>query len=79
MALMVKSVFKLPLRRLEGFLNSVLTLMNVPLKSPTYTYIGKRSKTVKIKYRLPSRGAVSNVIIDGTNLKVYDEGKWKTR
>ncbi|PCS21361.1 hypothetical protein BTN49_2900 [Candidatus Enterovibrio escicola] len=36
---MVKGIFKLPLRELEGFLNSVLTLMNVPLKSPTYTYI----------------------------------------
>ncbi|PCS21507.1 hypothetical protein BTN49_3047 [Candidatus Enterovibrio escicola] len=53
-ALMVKGIFKLPLRGLEGFLNSVFTLMNVPLKSPTYSCISKRSKTVKVKYRLPS-------------------------
>ncbi|WP_223824398.1 transposase [Candidatus Enterovibrio escicola] len=35
-ALMVKGIFKLSLRGLEGFLNSVLTLMNIPLKFPIY-------------------------------------------
>ncbi len=39
MALMVKDIFKLPLRGLVGFLNSIFTLMNVPLKLPTYTHI----------------------------------------
>ncbi|PCS22421.1 Mobile element protein [Candidatus Enterovibrio escicola] len=39
MALMVKGIFKLPLRGLEGFLNSIFMLINVPLKSPTYTCI----------------------------------------
>ncbi|PCS21393.1 Mobile element protein [Candidatus Enterovibrio escicola] len=50
---MVKGIFKLPLRGLKHFLNSVFTLMKVPLKSPTYTYINKSSKTVEVKYRLP--------------------------
>ncbi len=47
-ALMVKGIFKLPLRGLEGFLNSVFTLINVLPNSPTYTCISKRLKTVKI-------------------------------
>ncbi|PCS22468.1 hypothetical protein BTN49_1924 [Candidatus Enterovibrio escicola] len=34
-ALMVKGMFKLPLRGLKGFLNPVLTLMNVPMTFPT--------------------------------------------
>uniref|UniRef100_UPI001237AD49 transposase n=1 Tax=Candidatus Enterovibrio escicola TaxID=1927127 RepID=UPI001237AD49 len=38
-ALRVKDIFKLPLRALRGFFNLVFTLMNVPLKSPTYTCI----------------------------------------
>ncbi|PCS21147.1 hypothetical protein BTN49_3294 [Candidatus Enterovibrio escicola] len=42
-ALMVKGIFKLPLRELKGFLNTVFTLMNVPLKSPIHTYINLRS------------------------------------
>ncbi|PCS22069.1 hypothetical protein BTN49_2334 [Candidatus Enterovibrio escicola] len=33
-ALMVKSIFKLPLRGLKGLLNSIFTLINIPLKSP---------------------------------------------
>ncbi len=76
---MVKGMFKLSLRGLKGFFNSVFTLMNVPLKSPTDTCISKCSKTIKVKYRLLSRGAISHVIIDATGLKVYGESEWKTR
>ncbi|PCS23780.1 hypothetical protein BTN49_0749 [Candidatus Enterovibrio escicola] len=36
---MVKGIFKLPLRRLEGFPNSVFALMNIPLQSPIYPCI----------------------------------------
>ncbi len=76
---MVKAIFKLPLRELEGFLNSFFTLMNIPLRSLTYTCISQWSKTVEVKYHFPSRGVVTQVIIDATGLKVYGEGKWKTR
>ncbi len=46
MALMVKGIFKLLLRGLEGFLNLVFTLMNVMPKSPTYICISKRLKII---------------------------------
>ncbi|TFF78936.1 transposase, partial [Aeromonas taiwanensis] len=59
-ALMLKAVFKLPLRALEGFINSLFQLMNVPLQSPDYSCISKRAKTVEIKYRLPSHGPVAH-------------------
>nr|WP_223825311.1 transposase [Candidatus Enterovibrio escacola] len=36
-ALMMKGIFKLPLRALEGFFSSVFTVINIPLKSFTYT------------------------------------------
>lgn len=78
-ALVVKGVFNLSLRALEGFTNSVFQLMDVPLSSPSYSCISKRAKTVEIKYRAPSRGAVAHVVIDSTGLKVYGEGEWKTR
>ncbi|PCS23638.1 hypothetical protein BTN49_0607 [Candidatus Enterovibrio escicola] len=79
MTLMVKAIFKFPFRGLKIFLNSVFILMNVPMISPTYTCISKRLKTIKVKYRLPSRGAVAHVVIDATGLKIYYEGKWKKR
>jgi hypothetical protein len=78
-ALVVKGVFNLSLRALEGFTNSVFHLMDVPLTSPSYNCISKRAKTVDIKYRAPSRGSVGHVVIDSTGLKVYGEGEWKTR
>lgn len=38
-ALMIKGLFKLPLRALEGFINSLFKLMDVPLQSPDYSCI----------------------------------------
>jgi hypothetical protein len=78
-ALMLKSVFKLPLRALEGFINSLFQLMDVPLQSPDYSCISKRAKQVNIQYRLPSKGPVAHLVIDATGLKVHGEGEWKVR
>jgi hypothetical protein len=76
-ALMLKGLFNLPLRALEGFINSVFYLMNVPLSSPGYSCISKRAQTVEIKYRNPCRGPIAHLVVDATGLKVYGEGEWK--
>lgn len=34
---------------------------------------------MNVKYRLPSKGAVTHQVIDATGLKVFGEGKWKQR
>lgn len=34
---MLKGLFQLPLSALEGFINSLFTLMDVPLPSPYYS------------------------------------------
>ena len=78
-ALIVKGVFPLPLRSLQGFIDSIFSLMNVPLRSPNYSSISKRAKTVEIKYRNPSRGAIRHIAIDSTGLKVFGEGEWKIK
>ncbi|WKE64618.1 IS5 family transposase [Gallaecimonas kandeliae] len=78
-ALMLKGLFDLPLRALEGFINSLFQLMELPLTSPSYSCISKRAKTVNIRYRLPSKGPVAHLVIDATGLKVYGEGEWKQR
>ena len=78
-ALMVKGVFSLPSRSLQGFIDSIFPLMNVPLRSPNYLSISKRAKTFEIKYRNPSRGAIRHIAIDSTGLKVFSEGEWKVK
>ncbi|WP_299022348.1 IS5 family transposase [uncultured Photobacterium sp.] len=78
-ALMIKGIYSLPLRALQGFINSIFKLMNVPLRSPDYTCISKRAKTVEVKYRNQSKGPVRHIAIDSTGLKVFGEGEWKIR
>ncbi|MGR5444461.1 IS5 family transposase [Vibrio jasicida] len=78
-ALMIKGIFSLPLRALQGFIDSIFELMDVPLTSPDYTCISKRSKTVQITYRNKSKGAIRHITIDSTGLKVFGEGEWKVK
>ena len=78
-ALMIKGVFSLPLRALQGFIDSIFELLDVPLTSPDYTCISKRSKTVQVKYRNKSKGAIRHIAIDSTGLKVFGEGEWKVK
>ncbi len=78
-ALMLKSIFKLTLRSSEGFLNSIFSLMKLPLRSPGYTCISKRAKTVNISIKMPIRGEIRHLAIDSTGLKVFGEGEWKMK
>ena len=73
----MKGIFSLPLRALQGFIDSIFTLMEIPLKSPDYTSISKRSKTVQVKYKNKSKGPVRHMAIDSTGLKVFGEGEVK--
>ncbi len=78
-ALMVKRIFAMPLRALQGFINSVFQLAKVPLVCPHYTCISKRAKTVNISFKTKTRGAIAHLAIDATGLKVYGEGEWKVK
>ncbi|WP_412500261.1 IS5 family transposase [Shewanella chilikensis] len=78
-ALMVKRVFSMPLRALQGFINSVFLLARVPLACPYYTCISKRAKSVEVLFKCPTRGPIQHLAIDATGLKVYGEGEWKVK
>ena len=45
--LTLRLVFRLPLRQAEGFVHSVLSLMDLQLPTPDYTAISRRSKTLR--------------------------------
>ncbi len=76
-ALMMKRVFNLSLRALQGFVDSIFKLMVLPLRCPDYSLVSKRAKSIGIK--TPTRGEISHLVIDTTGLKVYGEGEWKAR
>ncbi|KKE84827.1 hypothetical protein N481_26505, partial [Pseudoalteromonas luteoviolacea S4047-1] len=68
--LTLRSVFNLPLRALEGFVNSLLNLMDAPIHSPGYSCLCKRGKTLDVQYRtkLTTQGVI-DIVVDSTGLK----------
>ncbi len=76
---MVKRVFSLPLRGLQGFINSIFKLAQLPLSCPNYSCISKRAKTVNVAFKTKTKGTIQHLAIDTTGLKVYGEGEWKAK
>ena len=47
-ALTLRLVFRLPLRQTEGFLDSLLNLMDLDLKAPDHTTLSRRNQNVDV-------------------------------
>lgn len=77
--LKMKRVFNLPLRALQGFVDSIFKLMELPLCCPDYSLVSKRAKTVNISIKTPTRGKISHLVIDFIGQKVFGEGGRKVR
>lgn len=77
--LTVGYLFGMPLRMLEGFLNSFFNQKNLLIKSPCYTQISRRAASIKIPPIKPIRGQNLHIAFDSTGLKVFGEGEWKVR
>lgn len=75
---MVRSVFHLPLRATEGFVNSVFKLIDLELDVPDYSTICRRSKCLKVSLPKNATGPL-HAVLDSTGLKVFGEGEWKVR
>lgn len=78
-ALMLKVMFNLPLRAVEGFINSIFRVLGLTLCSPDYSCISRRSQSVEVEYRPPSRGTATHLVIDSTGLKVFGAGEWRQK
>ena len=76
--LTLRLVFKLPLRQVEGFVNSLFSMMDLPLKSPDHTTLSRRSTTLRptISPALCGKGPL-DVVVDSTGLSVHGEGRWR--
>jgi hypothetical protein len=79
-ALSLRLLLRLPLRQTEGFLHSILTLMDVELPCPDHTTLSRRNGTVAIRQPItrPSEGAIS-LIVDSSGLKVCGQGEWHSQ
>jgi transposase len=77
--LMVKMLFKLPLRQTEGFVNSLFGMMQIALAAPDYTTLSRRLSSFEVQLPLRGLGEKLHLCIDSTGVKVYGEGEWKVR
>src|SRR3990167_10584425 len=79
-ALTLRAVFHLPLRQTEGFVVSVLERIGALVKSPDYSTLSIRSRSLSITIRVhPARQETLHLVVDSTGMKVYGEGEWKVR
>jgi IS5 family transposase len=78
-ALIVRTVYKLAFRQTEGFVDSLLNLLQPGLKCPHYSVICRRQAVLKpVLDKMPKAGKI-NLVLDSTGLKVYGDGEWKVR
>ena len=75
-ALILRLVFKLPLRQAEGFLRSVLSLMSVDLEAPDHTTLSRRSQHLNADLHLVPANEPIHLIIDCTGLSIGGGGEW---
>lgn len=63
---------------MEGFINSLFSILKVKLNSPSYTQVCRRAKKLSFPARLKSR-KITDIVFDASGLKIYGEGEWKVR
>ena len=70
-------VYKQPLRQTEGFVRSLVRLMEVDLRVPDYATLSRRGTGLTF----PTRSCVEadgpiHLVVDSTGLKIFGEGEW---
>ena len=76
-ALTLKAVYGLALRQTQGFVASLLELVNLPWEVPCYTTLCRRQKTLVVQLPRQKAGKALHLVVDATGLKVYGEGEWQ--
>jgi hypothetical protein len=77
----IRQVYRLPLRQTEGFINSLFSLIDIPLCCPSFSTLSTRLSALNIKsprYKKTDKadGSVHAIAIDSTGLKRFGRGEW---
>ena len=70
--LTLRLVFKLPLRQVEGFVNSLFSMIGLSLRSPDHTTLSRRNRTLApiIRGDLRRKGPL-DIVVDSTGLSIW--------
>jgi IS5 family transposase len=78
-ALTLRNLYRMPLRATEGFISSLIDLLNLPITAPDYTTLCRRQSTVELpSYKSKSKEPI-HLVVDSSGIKIYGEGEWKMR
>ena len=77
--LTLRSLFQLPLRATQGFLQSLIEMAGIGIKSPDYSLVSKRASSLSLELKKFSTKEPIHVVVDSTGLKIFGEGEWKMR
>ena len=75
-ALTLRLAFRLALRQTEGFVRSILTVMNTSLDAPDHTTLSRRSQLLDVARHDLSATLALHLIADRTGLSVVGEDEW---
>ena len=75
-ALTLRLVFHLALRQTEGFVGSLLKLMDLDLTAPDHTTLSRRGSKLEVALRRQVPAAPIHLIVDSTGLKIIGQGQW---
>ena len=79
-ALTLKSVYRLPLRALQGFTTSLQRLAMPDWVVPNYSTLRRRAKSLRVTLPvLRKAGEAVHLLVDSTGLNLFNEGEWKVR
>ena len=73
-------LYRQALRQTEGFINSLLKLMDLDLICPDHTTLSRRSQTLKElqeQLKKVQKKESIHILIDSTGLKIYGAGEWE--
>ena len=77
--LMIKSLFRLTLRMVTGFVQSLIKLCGLDWTAPDYSTLCRRQKHIDIAISYQKNSDGLHLLVDSTGLKFLGEGEWKRK
>ena len=74
-ALIFRSLFRLPFRQTEGFVQSLIQLMGLALDTPDYSILCRRQEVIKVGLDVQNTSDGVHVVVDSTGAKVFGGGE----
>ena len=75
----IQSVFHLPGRQTQGFLESLFSVMGIEVEVPEHSTLSRRLRKLSVELPAVPKDKAIYLVVDSTGVKVYGEGEWKVR